>query len=78
MYRKDNRNQLTFENFYLPFGGHLCGDNRWVVLAEQIPWQQIEESYGELFCEDNGCPAKSARVALGALAYQGTAWRKRP
>lgn len=67
MYRKDNPHQLTFANFYLPFGGHLRGDNRWVILAGQIPWHQIEAAYGELFSEDNGCPAKSARLALGAL-----------
>jgi len=67
MYRKDNHNQLEFENFYLPFSGHLRGDNRWVILAGQIPWRQIEELYGKLFSEDNGCPALSARVALGAL-----------
>jgi hypothetical protein len=67
MYRKTNPNQLTFENFYLPFGGHLRGDNRWVILSEQIPWQQIEEDYGQQFCSDNGCPAKSARMAFGAL-----------
>ena len=67
MYRKDNPNQLTFENFYLPFGGHLRGDNRWVILADQIPWRQIEDVYGQMFSDDNGCPAKSARMALGAL-----------
>ena len=67
MYRKTNQNQLTFENFYLPFGGHLCGSNRWVILSEQIPWQQIEEAYGQHFCQDNGSPAKTARIALGAL-----------
>jgi len=67
MYRKDNPNQLTFQDFYLPFGGLLRGDNRWVILAKQIPWDQIEGIYGEQFCQDNGCPAKSARMALGAL-----------
>lgn len=67
MYRKNNPNQLKFENFYLPFGGYLRSDNRWVILAKQIPWHQIEQAYGELFCDDNGCPAKSARMALGAL-----------
>ena len=67
MYRKSNPNQLKFENFYLPFSGHLSSDNRWVILAGQIPWQQIEDSYGKLFCEDNGCPAITARIAFGAL-----------
>jgi len=67
MYRKGNPNQLTFQDFYLPFGGYLRGDNRWVILAKQIPWDQIEGIYGEQFSQDNGCPAKSARMALGAL-----------
>jgi hypothetical protein len=67
MYRKDNHHQLKFEDFYLPFSGHLRSDNRWVILAGQIPWQQIEEAYGELFSQDNGCPALSARIALGSL-----------
>lgn len=67
MYQKDSPHQLSFENFYLPFGGHLRGDNRWIILADQIPWRQIEDAYGELFCDDNGCPAKPARMALGAL-----------
>lgn len=67
MYRKNDSDQLTFENFYLPFGGHLRGDNRWVILSEQIPWPHIEQAYGELFPSDEGCPAKSARLAFGAL-----------
>jgi hypothetical protein len=67
MYRKNDLNQLTFENFYLPFGGHLRGDNRWVILSEQIPWTHIEQAYGALFPSDEGCPAKSARMAFGAL-----------
>ncbi|OQA00440.1 MAG: hypothetical protein BWY69_01712 [Planctomycetes bacterium ADurb.Bin401] len=67
MYRKEDANQLKFENFYLPFGGKIRSDNRWVILSKQIPWQQIEEQYGELFCDDDGSPAISARMALGAL-----------
>lgn len=67
MYRRTDSDQLTFENFYLPFGGHLRGDNRWVILAAQIPWSHIEQVYGDLFPSDEGCPAKSARMAFGAL-----------
>jgi hypothetical protein len=67
MYRKNDSDQLTFENFYLPFGGHLRGDNRWVILSDQIPWSHIEQAYGKLFPSDDGCPAKSARMAFGAL-----------
>ena len=52
MYRKDNPNQMKFKNFYLSFGGELSSENRWVILAEQIPWQQIEQEYSELFSND--------------------------
>ncbi len=67
MYRKNNPHQMEFQNFHLPFGGELSGENRWVILAEQIPWQRIDQQYGELFSEDEGCPAKAARVGFGAL-----------
>ncbi len=67
MYRKEDAHQLKFENFYLPFGGQLRRDNRWVILASQIPWQTIEQTYGQQFCDDNGAAAKPARMALGAL-----------
>jgi transposase, IS5 family len=67
MYRTNNSDQLAFENFYLPFGGHLRGDNRWVILSKQIPWSHIEQVYGKLFPSEEGCPAKSARMAFGAL-----------
>jgi IS5 family transposase len=67
MYRKDNPHQLEFQNFYLPFGGDLSGENRWVILADQIPWHRIEQQYSKLFSEDEGCPAKAARLGFGAL-----------
>jgi len=68
MYRKDDTNQLKFEEFYLPFSGKLRSDNRWVKLSKQIPWQQIEQQYSANFSDNNaGCPAKSARIALGSL-----------
>lgn len=67
MYRKTNPNQMVFD-FHIPFGGKLRCDNRWVILSQQIPWDQIESQYAGLFEESHlGCPAKSSRVALGAL-----------
>ena len=68
MYHKDDANQLRFEDFYLPFSGKLRSDNRWVVLSKKIPWQQIEQAYSANFPNSKvGCPAKSARIALGSL-----------
>ena len=68
MYLKGDKSQLKFEDFYLPFGGKLRSDNRWVLLSKQIPWPQIEDDYATNFSDtQTGCPAKPARVALGAL-----------
>ncbi|HKM82892.1 MAG TPA: IS5 family transposase [Candidatus Acidoferrum sp.] len=67
MYRKKDRNQLEFEDFSLPFGGKLRSDNRWMKLVKIIPWDELEDQYATLFSEDQGAPAKSFRMALGAL-----------
>ena len=67
MYRRPTPGQLSFENFYLPFGGKLSGENRWVKLSELIPWQELETKYADLFSSGMGAPAKPFRMALGAL-----------
>jgi IS5 family transposase len=67
MYRKTER-QLPLENFHLPFGGELDPDNRWIKLANIIPWDQFETKYAAKFTKNNmGAPAKPVRMALGAL-----------
>jgi hypothetical protein len=67
MYRREHRHQLSFEDFFLPFGGKLSGDNRWIKLAELIPWDELEDEYAAQFCKGFGAPAKPFRMALGAL-----------
>ena len=67
MYRQSSPGQLSFKDFYLPFGGKLSPENRWVKLAEMIPWEEFESTYAEQFSEDMGAPAKGFRMALGAL-----------
>ena len=67
MYRKSKQPELTPENFELPFSGKLSPDNRWLIMAELIPWSEFEEEYAEKFSEKMGAPAKPFRMALGAL-----------
>jgi IS5 family transposase len=67
MYRKNNKEQLEFKDFYLPFGGKIRSDNRWMKLAKVIPWEDLEDHYAALFSDDQGAPAKPFRMALGAL-----------
>ena len=34
------------ENFALPFEGKLSQDNRWIIMANLIPWEEFEKEYG--------------------------------
>ena len=52
----------------MPFGGHLLSYNRWVQLAKLVPWEEVEKKYEKNFADSGmGAPAKSVRIALGAL-----------
>jgi hypothetical protein len=67
MYRHEHRDQLSFEDFFLPFGGKLSGDNRWIKLAELIPSDELEDDYAAMFCKGFGAPAKAFRMASREL-----------
>ena len=67
MYKKAEQLETESENFELPFGGKLAEDNRWVIMAKLIPWAEVEEEYAKKFTPLLGAPAKSSRMALGAL-----------
>ena len=67
MYRKSTQSELTPEKFELPVAIELSSKNRWVIMAELIPWSEFEDEYAENFSEDQGAPAKSFRMALGSL-----------
>ncbi len=67
MYRNTNEVQKPAENFELPFGGRLSQENRWIKLAQLIPWSDFETEYAAKFSLKMGAPAKPFRMALGAL-----------
>ena len=68
MYRTETPDQLSFKDFYLPFGEGLNPKNRWIQLSKLIPWKEVENKYAEHFsAEGIGAPAKPFRVALGSL-----------
>jgi len=59
--------QTTFLNI---FGEGLDPGNRWMVLKDLVPWDELEQAIDELGDDDRypaGRPALPARVALGAL-----------
>jgi IS5 family transposase len=65
--KKSLQMSINFDDFFLPFGGKLDGNNRWVKLASLIPWNQFEDDYAEQFSSTNGAGALPFRVALGSL-----------
>lgn len=67
MYRREDKNQLTMDEFLLPFGGRLSLGNRWVKTAKLMPWEVIEAEYAKSLCEGEGRPSLSARIAYGAI-----------
>ena len=66
MIKNSDKNQIEL-NFYLPFGGKLNPGNRWVKLANIIPWNEIQTVYESSLSHKNGSPSIPSRVAVGAL-----------
>lgn len=59
------KKQMSIEDFIFPYG-KLKTTNRWVKMADLIPWDDIERDYASKFV-NNGAPAHPARMALGSL-----------
>lgn len=71
MIRETNEKQLTLAEFDRPFLSELNEDNRWVKLADAIPWQALSEPYLENFANSTlGRPAKPARLVIGAVTIK--------
>ena len=60
-------NQLTLAGFETPFVNQLNKDNRWVKMAQAIPWDKIVPHYDQLFCSDEGRVPISGRIIIGAM-----------
>jgi len=72
MYKREFKQLTLVDDFYLPFGGKLDAENRWVKLSNAVPWFAAEEIYANNFTAANGSPALSVRSALGALIIKET------
>lgn len=70
MYKPIDKLQHSFLDFNQPMGLHMNPDNRWIKLADRIPWDEFEVKYAKLFPSDTGNVAKPLRMALGALIIQ--------
>ena len=70
MYRPSEKIQHSFHDFNQPMGLQMNPNNRWIKMADCIPWDEFEIKYAELFPSDTGNVAKPLRMALGALIIQ--------
>ena len=70
MYKTIDKLQHSFLDFNQPLGLHMNPDNRWIKMADRIPWDEFEVKYAKLFPSDTGNVAKPLRMALGALIIQ--------
>ena len=70
MYKCTDNTQSDFLNFNQPIGLHMNPENRWVKMADAIPWEIFEKKYSRLFKGKNGRVAKPLRLALGSLIIQ--------
>ena len=70
MYKYTDNTQSNFLHFNQPIGLHMNPENRWVKMADAIPWEIFEKKYSRLFKGKNGRVAKPLRLALGSLIIQ--------
>ena len=60
-------NQISIEDFIQPFGSKLSKENRWVKLANLLPWDEMVSVYIKSMSQEMGRKAVDPRVAVGAL-----------
>jgi IS5 family transposase len=60
--------QMTLVGFESPFSQFLDSTNRWVILADKIPWDFLVSTYEERLHNNNmGADGINPRVAIGAI-----------
>jgi len=70
MYKPADKTQTSFLDFNQPIGLHLNPNNRWIQMADKVPWDVFEVKYAGLFPSGTGNVAKPLRMALGSLIIQ--------
>ncbi len=69
MYRSEKFNPTLFGKLF-HLGGKLADANRWLKLAEVLPWEKLDEGYGRSFSAGYGRPAKDSRLVCGLLVVK--------
>jgi len=69
MYKIEEK-QMTLSDFNQPVGLHMDPNNRWIKIADSIPWYKYEVEYAKIFRNMRGNLAKPFRMAMGSLIIQ--------
>ena len=67
MIRYTSYKQLSIEEFKTPFEKEIDKNNRWVILANSLPWDELASIYHKAMNKGVGAPGKDARLVIGAL-----------
>ena len=67
MIRYQSQHQLSIEEFKTPFEIKLSCENRWVKLAEALPWDRLVAVYCRTLSPKHGRPVINPRIVIGAL-----------
>ncbi len=67
MIKYTSKNQIPIEEFIQPFGNELDKENRWVKLAQLMPWDELVKVYGKRMSKRMGRRAVDPRVAIGSV-----------
>lgn len=67
MIRYTPQSQLSLEGFETPFVEQLDKSNRWVKLAQAIPWDKLAGVYYKNMNSNFGAPSIGARMVIGAV-----------
>jgi IS5 family transposase len=65
MVNYQSQNQLSF--FETPFEQHLDKSNRWVQLADKLPWDDLVKIYNKKLRSDFGAPCIDGRIVIATL-----------
>ncbi len=67
MIKETDFKQIPVAEFKTPFETSLDPKNRWVRLANVIPWEKLAEIYTRNFRKDYGRPATKSQIIIGAI-----------
>lgn len=70
MYKKAELALLPALDFELANGSKLSGDNRWVKMAQIIPWSEFESEYAANFPTDSWGTRQIVSDGIGGINYQ--------